>query len=178
MTTPAPVKTGLRVQVRDLRKSYRGQEVLKGVSFDVNPSEIFVLMGPSGSGKTVLLKHIIGLEVPDAGDIRLEGESIQDPAVFEKHRLAMVFQSGALLSSLNVAENVGLYLSEHRLNPPEEIHRIVNEKLEVVGLRDAADKMPAELSGGMKKRVGLARALATNPEYILYVEPLLLIFHA
>src|SRR5580765_5710444 len=103
-------------------------------------------MGPSGSGKSVLLKHIIGLEEPDAGEILIDGESIQAPGVMEKHRLAMVFQSGALLNSLTVGENVGLYLTEHRLKPPEEIQRIVSEKLEVVGLKDTENKMPSELS--------------------------------
>ena len=171
MNSNSPAQAGLRLQVRDLRKSFRGQEVLKGVSFEVKPSEIFVIMGPSGSGKTVLLKHIIGLEEPDAGQILLEGESVQADGVLDKHRLAMVFQSGALLNSLSVAENVGLYLSEHRLKRPDEIHRIVLEKLDVVGLRDAADKMPAELSGGMKKRVAIARALVIDPELVLYDEP-------
>src|SRR5438552_10572228 len=99
---------GVRVEVRGLRKSYAGQLVLKGIDFTVEREEIFVIMGPSGSGKSVLLKHIIGLETPDAGDIMIEGESIRDPAVMDKHRLAMVFQSGALLNSLTVGENVGL----------------------------------------------------------------------
>ncbi len=147
------------MQVRGLRKSFDGQEVLKGLDFDVRPGEIFVIMGPSGSGKTVLLKHLIGLEAPDAGEILIDGESIQSPEVMNKYRMAMVFQSGALLNSLTVGENVGLYLSEHRLKPPEEIARIVAEKLEVVGLKGTEDKMPSELSGGMKKRVAIARAL-------------------
>src|SRR5512141_2759866 len=112
---------GVRVQVRGLRKSFGSQEVLKGLNFEVNPGEIFVIMGPSGSGKSVLLKHIIGLEEPDEGEILINGESIQSPEVMDKYRLAMVFQSGALLNSLTVAENVGLYLVEHRLKPPEEI---------------------------------------------------------
>src|SRR5215831_15872008 len=128
----APNQYGVSVQVRGLRKSFNGQEVLKGLDFDVKPGEIFVIMGPSGSGKSVLLKHIIGLEEPDAGEILIDGESIMLPEVLNKHRMAMVFQSGALLNSLTVGENVGLYLSEHRLKPPEEIERIVCEKLESV----------------------------------------------
>jgi phospholipid/cholesterol/gamma-HCH transport system ATP-binding protein len=128
-------------------------------------------MGPSGSGKTVLLKHIIGLEQPDAGEILIAGQSIQSAEVMQRHRLAMVFQSGALLNSLTVGENVGLYLSEHRLKPPAEITRIVTEKLEVVGLKGTEDKMPNELSGGMKKRVAIARALVIEPQLILYDEP-------
>jgi phospholipid/cholesterol/gamma-HCH transport system ATP-binding protein len=162
---------GVGIQVRGLRKSFAGHEVLSGLDFDVKPAEIFVLMGPSGSGKTVLLKHLIGLEEPDEGEILIEGQPIQSPEVMARYRMAMVFQSGALLNSLTVAENVGLYLAEHRLKPPEEIDRVVAEKLEVVGLKDAGDKMPSELSGGMKKRVAIARALVIEPQLILYDEP-------
>jgi phospholipid/cholesterol/gamma-HCH transport system ATP-binding protein len=157
--------------VRDLRKSFGKQEVLKGIGFDVKPGEIFVIMGPSGSGKSVLLRHLIGLESPDAGEIFINGESIQTPEIAARYRMALVFQSGALLNSLTVGENVGLYLSEHRLKPPEEIARIVAEKLEDVGLKDTAEKMPSELSGGMKKRVAIARALVIEPQLILYDEP-------
>lgn len=171
MSAPESNHRGVRVQVRDLRKSFNGQEVLKGLEFDVRPGEIFVIMGPSGSGKSVLLKHIIGLEVPNSGEILIDGESIQSPEVANKYRMAMVFQSGALLNSLSVGENVGLYLSEHRLKPPEEISRIVSEKLEVVGLKGAENKMPSELSGGMKKRAAIARALVIEPQLILYDEP-------
>ncbi len=159
------------VEVRNLRKSFNGQPVLKGLSFEVNPGEIFVIMGPSGSGKSVLLKHIIGLETPDEGEILLNGESIQGPAVMEKYRLAMVFQSGALLNSLTVGENVGLYLIEHRLKPAADIRRIVAEKLELVGLKGLEGRPPGELSGGMKKRVAIARALVIEPQLILYDEP-------
>ncbi len=162
---------GVSLQVRGLRKTFNGQEVLKGLDFDVRPGEIFVIMGPSGSGKTVLLKHLIGLEEPDAGEILIEGQPVQSPEVMAKYRMAMVFQSGALLNSLTVGENVGLYLSEHRLKPPEEIDRIVAENLEVVGLKGTENKMPNELSGGMKKRVAIARALVIEPQLILYDEP-------
>src|SRR5208282_4303684 len=139
--------------VRGLHKSFGKQEVLKGVDLEVKPGEIFVIMGPSGSGKTVLLKHLVGLEDPDEGEILIDGESIQSPEVMSKYRMAMVFQSGALLNSLTVGENVGLYLTEHRLHPPDEIARIVAEKLEVVGLKGTEGQLPSELSGGMKKRV-------------------------
>jgi len=162
---------GIGLTVRGLRKSYNGQEVLKGLDFEVFPGEVFVIMGPSGSGKTVLLKHLIGLEEPDQGEILVEGESIQSPEVLSRYRMAMVFQSGALLNSLTVGENVGLYLSEHRLKPPEEIERIVLEKLEVVGLKGTEGKMPSDLSGGMKKRVAIARSLVIEPQLILYDEP-------
>ena len=171
MNPPTSNQQGVSVQVRGLHKSFDGQEVLKGLDFDVQAGEIFVIMGPSGSGKTVLLKHLIGLEQPDAGDVLIQGQSIQSPEVMGRFRMAMVFQSGALLSSLTVGENVGLYLSEHRLMPASEIARIVAEKLEVVGLKGTEDKMPNELSGGMKKRVAIARALVIEPQLILYDEP-------
>jgi phospholipid/cholesterol/gamma-HCH transport system ATP-binding protein len=163
--------SGVSVQVTGLCKSFDGQAVLKGIDFTVQPGEIFVIMGPSGSGKSVLLKHLIGLEPPDAGEILINGESIQSPEIASKYRLALVFQSGALLSSLTVGENVGLYLSEHRLKSPDEITRIVAEVLEDVGLKGTEDKMPNELSGGMKKRAAIARALVIEPQLILYDEP-------
>ena len=162
---------GVGIKVRGLRKSFNGQEVLKGLDFDVQPGEIFVIMGPSGSGKTVLLKHLIGLENPDAGEIFIEGQPIDSPEVMSKYRMAMVFQSGALLNSLTVGENVGLYLAEHRLKSSDQIAQIVSEKLEVVGLKGTEEKMPSELSGGMKKRVAIARALVIEPQLILYDEP-------
>jgi phospholipid/cholesterol/gamma-HCH transport system ATP-binding protein len=155
--------SGVSLQVRGLRKSFDGEEVLKGIEFEVQPGEVFVIMGPSGSGKSVLLKHLIGLESPDEGEILINGESIHSPETAAKYRMALVFQSSALFNSLTVGENVGLYLSEHRLKPPEEI--------EAVGLKDAGDKMPSELSGGMKKRAAIARALVIEPQLILYDEP-------
>lgn len=164
-------QTGVSLVVRKLYKSFGEQHVLRGIDFEVRPGEIFVIMGPSGSGKSVLLKHLIGLETPDAGEILINGQSINTPEIAAKYRMALVFQSGALLNSLTVEENVGLYLSEHRLKPPEEIKRIVAEKLEDVGLKDTMDKMPSELSGGMKKRVAIARALVIEPQMILYDEP-------
>jgi phospholipid/cholesterol/gamma-HCH transport system ATP-binding protein len=171
MMNPPALHSGVSVSVRGLRKSFRQQEVLKGLDFDVQPGEIFVIMGPSGSGKSVLLKHLIGLETPDAGQILINGESIDAPETMDKHRMALVFQSAALLNSLTVGENVGLYLTEHRLKPPEEINRIVLEKLATVGLKGAEDRMPSELSGGMKKRAAIARALVIEPQLILYDEP-------
>ncbi len=163
--------SGVSVEVRGLRKSFDSQEVLKGIDFSVKPGEVFVIMGPSGSGKSVLLKHLIGLEPPDSGEILINGEPIHSEETLEKYRLAMVFQSGALLNSLTVGENVGLYLKEHRLKNPTEIAKIVAQKLRDVGLADAVDKTPAELSGGMKKRAAIARALVTEPQLILYDEP-------
>ncbi len=169
MSDAAP--QGVRLEVRRLTKSYNGQPVLHGLDFAVERGEVFVIMGPSGSGKTVLLKHLIGLEAPDSGDILIEGEPAGSAAVMERYRMAMVFQSGALLNSLNVGENVGLYLAEHRLKPPAEIARIVADKLELLGLKGTEEKLPGELSGGMKKRVAIARALVIEPQLIFYDEP-------
>lgn len=171
MSSSSNNSSGVGLVVRGLRKSFGKQEVLKGVDFEVQPGEIFVIMGPSGSGKSVLLKHLIGLEEPDAGEILINSESITTPEIAAKYRMALVFQSGALLNSLTVGENVGLYLTEHRLKSPGEIEKIVAEKLADVGLKDAVDKMPSELSGGMKKRAAIARALVIEPQLILYDEP-------
>jgi len=167
----APATRGIRLEVRDLRKSFNGQPVLQGLTFAVGAAEVFVLMGPSGSGKTVLLRHLIGLSTPDAGEILIEGQPVGAPGLMERYRMAMVFQSGALLNSLTVAENVGLYLNEHRLKSPAEIARIVAEKLELLGLRGKEEMLPADLSGGMKKRVAIARALVIEPQLIFYDEP-------
>ncbi len=171
MNGDSPTRQAVRVEVTNLWRSFDGRPVLKGVSFTVERGEIFVIMGPSGSGKSVLLKHIIGLEKSDEGDILIEGESIRNPEIMSKYRMALVFQSGALLSSLSVGENVGLYLAEHRLKKPAEIEQIVTEKLDFLGLKDVKDRSPAELSGGMKKRVAIARALVIDPQLILYDEP-------
>jgi phospholipid/cholesterol/gamma-HCH transport system ATP-binding protein len=171
MNAPDSNQHGLRVEARGVRRSFGTQEVLKGVDLEVRPGEIFVIMGPSGSGKSVLLRHIIGLDQPDAGEILVNGESVHDTDVADKYRMAMVFQSGALLNSLTVGENIGLYLSEHRLKSPEEIRRIVAEKLDVVGLKGTEEKLPSELSGGMRKRAAIARALVIEPQLILYDEP-------
>ncbi len=133
--------------------------------------ELFVIMGPSGSGKSVLLKHVIGLEKPDSGQILIEGDSIQDPAVRDKYRMAMVFQSAALLTSLTVGENVGLYVTEHQLMPAAEIAATVARNLEAVGLPGLEDRIPSELSGGMQKRVAIARALVVEPRLVLFDEP-------
>jgi len=171
MSVAETKQISVRLRVRGLRKSYDGHPVLKGVDLEVERGEVFVIMGPSGSGKSVLLRHLIGLEAPDEGEVLVEGLPIHGPEVMERYRLAMVFQSGALLNSLNVAENVGLYLSEHRLKPPAEIERVVRDKLTLVGLKGVEAKMPSELSGGMKKRVSIARALVIEPQLILYDEP-------
>ncbi len=172
MTASKSLEPGVAIRVRQLRKSFGSQVVLDGIDLDIRPGEIFVLMGPSGSGKSVLLRHLIGLESADSGEILLNDKRIEDEGIRDQVRLAMVFQSGGLLNSLTVGENVGLYLSEHRLKPAVEIERIVQEKLALVhlGPNDAL-KYPSELSGGMKKRVAIARALVMEPQVVLYDEP-------
>ena len=162
---------GVRLVVHGLRKSYQGHEVLKGVSFEVSPGEIFVIMGPSGGGKSVLLKQLIGLEKPDQGEILIDGIPIQSPELTTRYRVAMVFQSCALLANMTVGENIGIYLAEHHLKSPAEIAEIVAQKLGLIGLKGAGGKMPDELSGGMRKRVAIARAVIGEPQLIFYDKP-------
>jgi phospholipid/cholesterol/gamma-HCH transport system ATP-binding protein len=163
----------INLKVEGLKKSYDGRPVLNGIQFEVDAHSIFVIMGPSGSGKSVLLRHLIGLESPDEGQVLLNDGSIHDPAVREQLELAIVFQSGGLLNSISVGENVGLYLKEYKRMPAREIEIIVDDSLRKVGLSIEHDKqkMPSALSGGMKKRVAIARALAINPKMIFYDEP-------
>jgi len=160
-----------KIRLRGLSKAFGAKQVLDGVDLTIEQGESLVIIGRSGGGKSVLLKHIIGLEEPDAGEILIEGQGINTEGLRDRYRMAMVFQSGALLNSLTVGENVGLYLREHRLKPEAEIRRIIAEKLDIVGLKGAEEKIPGELSGGMKKRVALARALVIEPQLILYDEP-------
>jgi len=163
------------IELIDVHKKFGKQVVLDGVNFNVQEGETVALLGPSGTGKSVLLKHIIGLMSPDAGSIRVNGEEIvgMDERGLDRVRLkfGMLFQGAALFDSMTVGENVGLSLAEHTTLPRDEIRRRVAERLEWVGLTDAADLRPASLSGGMKKRVGLARAMAMDPAIILYDEP-------
>jgi len=163
------------IEIVDLHKSFGDNKVLDGVNLTINKGETTTIIGRSGGGKSVLLKHIIGLVKPDSGRILIDGEDItlykNEKLVKLRQRFGMLFQGSALFDSMTVQENVGLGLREHTKLPEEEIREIVNEKLRLVGLRGVEDVKPAELSGGMKKRVGLARAIAMNPEYILYDEP-------
>ena len=171
MSETADINDGVRVELRGVRKAFGEQEVLHGIDLSIEPGEMFVIMGPSGSGKSVLLKHIVGLVTPDEGEVLLNGQSATAPETRGDCRTAMVFQGGALLNSLTLAENVGLYLREHRMKPEPEIDAVIDEKLDLVGLLDARDKLPAEMSGGMKKRAAIARALVMEPELLLYDEP-------
>jgi len=159
------------VAVEKLSKSFDSVQVLKEVSFSVEPGEIFVLMGPSGSGKSVLLRHVIGLESPTSGRVTIDGHDATSKESRERVRMALVFQAGALFNSLSVYDNLALYLREHRVGTEREIREKVTHALQILSLGNAAEKFPDELSGGMKKRVSIARALVMEPQLLLYDEP-------
>ncbi|MBM4159433.1 MAG: ABC transporter ATP-binding protein [Ignavibacteria bacterium] len=163
------------IEIRNLKKSFGDNHVLQGVNLKIIKGETIVIIGKSGCGKSVLLKHIIGLLQPDEGEIIIEGNNIVKMSSKEIYKLrnkfGFLFQGSALFDSMTVEENVGLALRENTKLSKNEIKKIVNEKLELVGLPGTNNVMPSDLSGGMKKRVALARALSTNPEYILYDEP-------
>jgi len=170
---PAPQPV---IDVQDLYKSFAGFPVLKGINLKMMEGTTTVVLGASGSGKTVLMKHIMGLFKPDHGQVIVDGENVstmsrQQLAVF-RERMGMVFQSSALFDSMTVGDNVAFPLREH--NPglsEQEILEKVKEKLAVVDLHDVEQKYPAELSGGMRKRVGLARTIVREPKIVLYDEP-------
>ncbi len=163
------------IAIRGLRKQLGDKLVLAGLDLDIPTGRNVVVMGRSGSGKSVLLKHIIGLMAPDAGRIEVDGQEVTglDEAEWNevRKRFGMLFQSSALFDSLTVGDNVGLPLREHTRLDAAEIRRRVTERLSWVGLKDVESMKPASLSGGMRKRVGLARAIAMDPDYILYDEP-------
>ena len=165
----------IHIACRDVHKRFVLKRVLKGVDLIVNPGETLVVMGQSGCGKSVLLKHLVGLMSPDRGHVYVDGEDIthfRRKKLFEmRMRFGMVFQSAALFDSLSVAENVGLAIREHTNKDEDEINEICERKLRMVGLSGVGTKRPSELSGGMKKRVGFARAIAMEPECLLYDEP-------
>lgn len=165
----------IKIRVANLFKSFAAKEVLHGVNLEVRQGESMVVIGGSGSGKTVLIKCIIGLIQPDEGEIYVDDQEISSMSEREmnevRKKFGMLFQGGALFDSLSVWENVGFGLRQHKKLSDEEIRRIATEKLALLGLRDIEDIMPAELSGGMKKRVSLARAIAMEPEILLYDEP-------
>ena len=163
------------ISVRHLVKRFGDRAVLDGVNLDIYPGEVMVIMGGSGSGKSTLLRHMIRSIRPDEGEIRLFGQNIcalgEDDMNDVRRRFGVLFQSGALFNSMTVAENVALPLREHTSLASEVIDIQVKIKLELVGLRDAAERYPSEISGGMKKRAGLARALALDPKIMFYDEP-------
>ena len=167
---PEPV-----IRVVDLVKRFESKTVLSGINLQVMPGETMVIMGGSGCGKSTLLRHMIGSLLPDEGRVELLGQDLNDLDEAGLNRLRLrfgiLFQSGALFNSMTVGENVALPLREHTDLDGETIEIMVKIKLEKVGLREAADLMPAEISGGMKKRAGLARAVALDPEILFYDEP-------
>lgn len=164
-------RQALSIEIKDLRKSYQEVEVLKGISLNIEPGEIFVIMGPSGSGKSVLLKHVAGLESPSSGKVLVDGGDMSDARHLSSLHFALVFQAGALFNSLTVFENLALYPTEHRLYDRPTIAEKVEKALAMLSLEGSAQKIPAELSGGMKKRVAIARALVMEPDLLLYDEP-------
>jgi phospholipid/cholesterol/gamma-HCH transport system ATP-binding protein len=159
------------VAIEGLTKNFGSLEVLKDVSFTVEPGEIFVLMGPSGTGKSVLLRHIVGLEAPTSGRVLVNGHDAIAEETRQHVRMALVFQAGALFNSLSVYDNLALYPREHRSGTEQAIREKVMHTLQILSLEDTAGKSPADLSGGMRKRVAIARALVMEPQLLLYDEP-------
>jgi phospholipid/cholesterol/gamma-HCH transport system ATP-binding protein len=165
----------VEISIRELTKSFGPQTVLEDITFDVPKGKVTVLLGPSGTGKSVFLKHLVGLLKPDRGEIWIDGKNV--PALSEKElyqvrrKFGVLFQDGALFGSMNIYDNVAFPLREHTKKRESEIKEIVDEKLAMVGLTGAESKLPGEISGGMKKRAGLARGLVLDPEIVLFDEP-------
>ena len=165
----------IEIAVRELTKSFGSQVVLEDISCDIPKGKITLMLGPSGTGKSVFLKHIMGLLKPDRGEIWIDGKNIPDLPHRElyaiRRKFGVLFQDGALFGSMNIYDNVAFPLREHTRKSEREIRDIVTDKLEMVGLTGAEQKLPGEISGGMKKRAGLARALVLDPEIVLFDEP-------
>ncbi len=163
------------IEIKELRKSFGTHEVLRGVSFSIADGETVAIIGQSGCGKSVLLKHIMGLLQPDSGSVIVDGHNIATASEKQiyalRRKIGFLFQSAALFDSMTVFENIVLGLWEHGEREEAKLRRIAEERLSMVGLHGILDQKPASLSGGMKKRVGLARALAMNPKYLFYDEP-------
>jgi phospholipid/cholesterol/gamma-HCH transport system ATP-binding protein len=163
------------IDIEDLHKSFNTKVVLAGLTLSIEHGETMVVIGGSGTGKSVLLKHVIGLMSPDHGRVLVEGQEVgqlNEARLIElRKKFGMLFQGSALFDSLSVWENVGFWLTQHTKLSPRQVREAAREKLALVGLKNVEDLMPAELSGGMKKRVGLARAIAHDPQIMLYDEP-------
>src|ERR1051325_5441962 len=165
----------MMIEVRDLRKNFGRNIILDGVSFQIEKGESVVIIGRSGGGKSVLLKHLIGLLQPDSGQVLIQGQNIvsmdERQLLSVRRKFGMLFQGAALFDSMTVAENVAFAFRQERAMPDKEVARKVCEVLEMVDLPGTEEKKPSELSGGMRKRVGLARAIIYQPEIVLYDEP-------
>ncbi|MFP4081345.1 MAG: ABC transporter ATP-binding protein [Candidatus Aminicenantes bacterium] len=163
------------IRIKDLHKSFGSNKVLRGVNLEIRHGETMVIIGQSGSGKSVLIKHLVGLLKPDRGHIFVNGMDMvrlkEDELRKITRKFGMLFQGSALFDSMTVAQNVAFGLERYTDFSPQKIRDMVKESLSKVGLQGVEDLMPSELSGGMKKRVGLARAIAYQPEIILYDEP-------
>ena len=170
----SPGESGPRLRAVDLHKSFGGRVVLDGISFSLAPGESLVIVGPSGTGKSVLLKHLIGLVRPDSGKVFVAGEDLWALSNVDRNRVrkrfGMSFQEGALFDSMSVFDNIAFPLRRSG-RPPAEVRRRVRECLEIVHLPNVEDKRPSELSGGMRRRVGFARAISHEPEILLFDEP-------
>jgi phospholipid/cholesterol/gamma-HCH transport system ATP-binding protein len=169
-----PVKQDA-IEFIDVHKSFGRNHVLRGLNMSLPDEQISMILGPSGTGKSVCIKHIVGLLYPDQGDVIVQGQSIpglSDADLFEtRKKFGVLFQDGALFGSINLYDNVAFPLRQHTEKGDEEIAEIVNRRLREVGLGDAGEKMPNELSGGMRKRAGFARALVLEPQIVLFDEP-------
>ncbi|MCE9597460.1 MAG: ABC transporter ATP-binding protein [Spirochaetia bacterium] len=163
------------IEIIDLKKSFGKTPVLQGVNLTIRDDETMVIIGPSGCGKSVLLKHIIGLLRPDSGHLIIDGEDttgFNERQLYKvRERFGMLFQAAALFESMTAGENVGLWIREHTDMPEDQVQANVSRIFNLIGLKGAETKRPSELSGGMKKRVGLARAIIHNPKFLLYDEP-------
>jgi len=170
-----PATEHIKIEIRDLTMAYGSFVVMRDISAKVRAGEVFVIMGPSGCGKSTLLKHMVGLKEPARGDILYDGKSFWHSSDAERQatlrRFGVLFQSGALWSSMTLEENVSLPLGEFTQLSPKEIAEIVRLKLSLVGLKGFEDYYPSEISGGMRKRAGLARAMALDPEILFFDEP-------
>ena len=175
MPAPQTQKPAAKISLRDLHKSFGPKVVLDGLNLDIEEGESMVIIGGSGTGKSVLLKHIIGLLRPDSGTVLVDGiaiETLGNRQITEfRRRFGMAFQEGALFDSMTVGQNVGFPLKRLTQKSPEEIQARVDECLAMVRLEGVADRYPSQLSGGMRRRVGFARAIAQQPEILLFDEP-------
>ena len=163
------------ITIKGLTKSFGPQTVLEDISCEIPKGKITLMLGPSGTGKSVFLKHLVGLLKPDRGEIWIDGKnvpSLNEKELYEvRRKFGVLFQDGALFGSMNIYDNVAFPLREHTKKKESEVNDIVSEKLQMVGLQGAEKKLPGEISGGMKKRAGLARALVLDPEIVLFDEP-------